>query len=541
MNLSTRRHGRRPCLSYEFLADPWHRGAAVLSGWATEAKRAIAPRCSVPVSYRSPMLPVADEQGQPTAAISPMRATGVVGLGSAASLALSVIMAKAYALLVGPEGVGLLALMQAVMVVGVMVASVGLAASVVRAVAEAAEAGPDEVEAVGRSASYVGLVGGIAGAAAVIIFRDPLASFVLGDAGRGDTAIVLAVALGLAVAASVQIGILTGLHRVGEVVTVNVATSAAAAAVGIPLVAYLGEEGLAPALIVAAAAQLVISRSFAMRALGHGNWTGGIAAIARRSGGLVLRGAPVAGGQLAGSGALFIVPVIVLQVLQAAEVGYYRAAATVSVAYLTFFLAALTQDFYPRVARTTDQQGLSALIERRMRLIMGLGVPVIMALMAFGPWLIELLYSPDFAPAYGVLQWQLVGDLIRLPAWVFVFVLLARGGPWPYVGAELVAGVGVVIATIAGLQMLGLVGAGLGYAAAQLAYYVIALALVRRHVATTPGRLQAVVLATVVASSIVLASPVEQFAKSVVLGLVAVGFAAAAWPRLYRLHRAGLL
>ena len=65
----------------------------------------------------------------------------VVGLGSAATLAISVFMMKAYALLVGPEGVGLLALMQSILNLGVIILGLGVTTSVIGAVASAASAG----------------------------------------------------------------------------------------------------------------------------------------------------------------------------------------------------------------------------------------------------------------------------------------------------------------------------------------------------------------------------------------------------------------
>ena len=487
------------------------------------------------------MVPAADDQAQTSVALSPLRATGIVGIGSIVSLLLSVVTAKAFALLVGPTGIGLLALMQSTIIVGVMIASLGLATSAVRAIAAASGAPAGEAHAVTRSASLVGYVGGLVAATVLIALREPLAEIVLGSADRSSMFAILGAALGFAVAASVHVALLTGLHRVRRIVTVNVVTSAAAAALGIAFVAALGEDGLAPGVLATAAVQFALARAFVIREQRSLERPSAAELQPRRIGRLISSGLPVAAGQLAGSGALYLVPVIVLQVLQTDEVGYYRAAAAISIGYLTFFLAALTQDFYPRLARTTDHVQLGVLVERRMRLLMALGVPVIVGLLATGPLLIELLYTAEFAPAYAVLQWQLVGDLVRLPAWVLVFVLLARGRTGSYLRAEVVGGVSLLVGSYLGLVLLGLVGAGVGYALSQLVYYVAAWLLVRRYVATTPGRLQGVVLATAALASLLILAPLPLSAKSGLLGAAAFVFAAVAWPRLYRLHRRGEL
>lgn len=487
------------------------------------------------------MVPMADEHSPSSITLSPLRATAMVGFGSVVTLALSIVAGKAYALLIGPAGVGLLALMQSIIIIGVMVASAGLATSAVRVVGAASQAGGSVVRAVERSASATGLVGGVAGALVLIAIRDPLAQLVLGSPSRSWMMVVLAVALFLAAAASVQVALLTGLHRVPDVVAVNVATSVAAAALGITLVSVFGEDGLAPALFATAVVQFAGARGLVVRAMKSHAPTSKPAVTRGQMGQLIGAGLPIAAGQLAGSGALFAVPVVVLQVLDTEGVGYYRAAAAISIGYLTFFLAALTQDYYPRLARTTDRVGLGVLVERRMRLVMGMAVPVIIGLLASGPWLVEILYTEEFRPAYDVLQWQLVGDLIRLPAWVFMFVLLAQGHSARYVGVELIGGATLLAGTLVGLIGLGLAGSGAGYAASQLIYYGAAWWMVRAHIGTTPGRLQVAVLLVAAAATIVLLSPVPIMAKSLAFSAAAVLFAVTAWPRVYRLHRSGEL
>jgi PST family polysaccharide transporter len=176
-----------------------------------------------------------------------------------------------------------------------------------------------------------------------------------------------------------------------------------------------------------------------------------------------------------------------------------------------------------------------------MRLLMAIGIPIIMALLAAGPWVIAVLYTPQFMPANEVLRWQLVGDLLRLPSWVLVYLLLARARPLPYVGAEIVSGVALLLATFIGLSSLGLVGAGVGYAAAQLIYLAVTLVVVWRLVGAAPGRLQAVTVATAVASGAVIVIPMPDLARSLIFGLAALAFAAVAWPRIYRLQGSGEL
>jgi PST family polysaccharide transporter len=455
------------------------------------------------------------------------------------TLALSVLAAKAYAVLLGPSGVGLLALMQSVVNLGVMVATGGLVMSTISATASAAARGDRHNErAIARAALVIGLAAGAGGAVLLIVFRQFVADAVLGSGSRTSDVLILALALLLSVAASIQLALLMGLHRIRAVVAVNIGTSLTATGIGVAVVAAFGEAALAPAILVTAISQLGFSRIAIARARRTAREAP--SSIAAAAGALLRVGLPVTASQLANNGAQLFVPVLVLAVLGTVEVGYYRAAAAVSISYLTFFLAMLAQDYFPRISGAVEPAAAAALIERRMRLVVGLGMPIIFALLAAGPLLIDLLYAREFAPAFGVLRWQLAGDLVRLPAWVLAFALLARGKSSVYFGAELISGLSLLAGTLLGLTLIGLVGSGVGYAVSQLIYYGVVWLLVRRLVATTPGRLQAVLLAATAITTLILMADLGGLER-MIFALAAAAAAVVAWPRLYQLHRAGEL
>ena len=474
------------------------------------------------------------------AAMPALRATAIVGLGSVATLAMSVLTMKAYALLVGPAGVGLLALMQSIVNLGVVITGLGVATSAIGALAAAIGRGDrNRAGVIERAATAIGCASGLIGAVLLIAGRGLLSDLALGDPSRTVDIALLAPALLFATAASIQLALLTGQHRIRAVTVVNVGTSVAAAGFGIPLVVLIGEDGLAPAVLVTSVVQLTLSLAARRR---HPTGTPpSTARVLEMSRTLLRRGLPVAGSQLGSQAAAFLIPLIVLQALSPAEVGLYRAAAALSIGYLAFFVAGLTQDYLPKLSAARNDVELGLLIERRMRLVMGMGVPVIFGLLATGPWLVEWLYSSEFIAAFEVLQWQLVGDLLRLPAWVLLFVLLARHSGRIFLSVELLAGAALIVATSVGLAVLGLEGAGVGYLVSQAIYFGVLWLVVRRRVPTTPGRLQAVLIALAALCALVLLVELDPLTRLLVFGATAGGLAVVAWPRLYRLHRGGEL
>ena len=470
--------------------------------------------------------------------MTPVRATAWIGLSSAATLAVSVLAMKAYAMLVGPSGVGLLSLMQSLINLGVIVAGVGVSTSAISALSAAiASHNAGGTEAVRRSAISLAIATGAVGAGLLVVLREPVAEIALGSAQRANDVVVLAAALLCSVAAFGRISVLTGRRAIAPLAVVSVATGVGAVATGIALVLAFGIAGLAPAVLAAALVHLGLASWFERKVRSPVPANPSSEEIASAALQLVKRGLPIAASQLAGSGAALVTPVIVLHLLGTHEVGYYRAATALSVGYLTVFVAALTQDYLPRISAAHSSKDLALMVERQMRLVLGLSLPIILGLLAAGPMIMEVLYAQEFSPAFAILKWQLVGDLFRLPAWILAFVLLARARSGAYFSAELVAGASLVLGTVIGVLGLGLAGAGVAYAASQVIYYSVVWMLVLRYVPTTPGRLQAVAMVSAVASvGILLANPGEPM-RTLLFAAGACLLAAFALPRVYRMIR----
>lgn len=474
--------------------------------------------------------------------ISPVRATAVVGLGSVLSLAASVVVAKVLAILIGPDGVGLLGVMQSLVGIAGMLVGFGVATGLVRGLASAiAQGDVEEVGGLRQAGSLIVLGTGSVGLILLVLGREWVASTILGDSGRAGDVLFIAPAVVLSALAGIELAIINGYHRIGALTLGGLLGALGASTAMMGFVAVAGEDGIAPAILAGAAASLVISFAVRARIIGMSSRLsdpGRLAAVARS---LIRFGGPYTASAIVGTGAQLLVPVIVLNQLGQAEAGHYRAASTIAVGYLAFLLTSFAQDYYPRIAAAQPEE-LVALIEKRMRLVMALAVPIILATLALAPLAIRLLYSDDFLPATQVLEWQLVGDLLKLPAWALSFVILARGSSGRFFAVELLGGAVLVGATIVGTEMLGLAGAGVAYFVSYAVYCVAVWLVVRRWAATTPGRLQLSILVLVVftLALVVLPASLVVLRSIVLLGLAGV-MAALAWPRLWRLHRMGEL
>lgn len=473
--------------------------------------------------------------------ISPLRATAIIGVGTLATMATSVVVAKALAILVGPDGVGRLGLLQSVLGLTAIVAGLGVNVAIVRELASALAASEgDRAAALRRAGLIIAVAAGVVGGLALMVFREPLAASALGSSDRAFDLVLLALALPLQLVAGVEFATLNGYHRIRSHTVALVLASVAGGSITVGLVAAMGQDGIAASILVSALAAAAVAIASRRRALGSEAPTvpAAIGLAIRR----VLRfGTPYTASQLVGTGAHLLLPILILSSVGTTGVGHYRAAAAIGVAYLAILLNAMERDYLPRVAAAPPEE-IGVLIERRTRILVALAVPVILTVLAIAPIAVTLLYSEEFLPAVDVLQWQLVGDLLKLPAWALSFVLLARASFARFLALEAIGGVTLAAATMWLSPLIGLAGVGIAFVLTYAIYYIAAWLLVRPVFPVVPGRVQLAVVGTTLACvSILAVLPDATITRGAVFGAGAVAAAAVAWPFLWRHHRSGQL
>ena len=142
-----------------------------------------------------------------------------------------------------------------------------------------------------------------------------------------------------------------------------------------------------------------------------------------------------------GTGAQLLIPVIILSLLGQDAVGYVRAASAVAIGYLSILMSAMARDYFPRAAAAeAGESALRRLVADQGRLVLALSAPLILATSALAP---DDRRDPVFRrvfPGDAVLEWMLVGDVLKLLSWTGSFVILARGGPGRYFAIELIGG-----------------------------------------------------------------------------------------------------
>jgi len=119
------------------------------------------------------------------------------------------------------------------------------------------------------------------------------------------------------------------------------------------------------------------------------------------------------------------------------EVGIWQGVSTISDAYLQFITATFSVWLLPTLSRLTAKEDITREVVRSLKFVL----PAFAAA-SFTVWLLRdfaiwLLFSVKFAAMRDLFAWQLVGDVLKVGAYVFGYLVIAKASLRFYVLAEI--------------------------------------------------------------------------------------------------------
>lgn len=154
-------------------------------------------------------------------------------------------------------------------------------------------------------------------------------------------------------------------------------------------------------------------------------------------------------------------------------VGIWQGVSSISDAYLQFITASFSVYLLPTLARLNDKRAISHEIVKALKFVM----PAVAAV-SFTVWLLRdfaiwLLFSNQFVAMRDLFAWQLVGDVLKVSAYIFGYLVIAKASLRFYLLTEISQ---FLLLTLFSRWLIPLHGA-LGAAQAYMATYIIYFAL----------------------------------------------------------------
>ena len=120
-----------------------------------------------------------------------------------------------------------------------------------------------------------------------------------------------------------------------------------------------------------------------------------------------------------------------------ADVGIWQGVSSISDAYLQFITASFTVYLLPTLSRLTDKRDITREIGRALLFVLPAVATVSLLLWLLRDIVIRLLLSAQFDAMRDLFAWQLVGDVLKVGAYVFGYLVIAKASLRFYLLTEL--------------------------------------------------------------------------------------------------------
>lgn len=423
-----------------------------------------------------------------------LKSSSIIGGAQGINLLLGMVRVKFAAVLIGPVGIGLLGNYSAIQGLIGTIAGFGIQSSAVRDVALAV--GQGDQEAIGRTVLSLRRIcwfTGLLGALAMALLSPYLSQWTFGSEEYALEIAALGLTILLGNLSGGQMALIQGMRRIGDLARLNIIGAFAGTLIAISAYAWLGLDGIVPALLAMSMVQLAASWYFA-RQVSVPAVTMTWRASFRAAYGMLRLGLVFMWTGLIAALVAYITRALITQQIDLAAVGIFGSAFALSGMFVNFVLGAMGADYYPRLtAAAADQAAMNRLVNEQTEIGLLLALPGLLATFSFAEWIIRIFYTGEFLPAVELLQWFVLGCLGRVISWPLGFVMLALGkGGWYFMAESLWNLVHISLIWI-GLAFIGLQGVAVAffllYIAVTISAYFIAKHLTGFRWSTTTRQL----------------------------------------------------
>ena len=410
-----------------------------------------------------------------------LRSTILIGGSSILNVAIGIVRTKAMAVLLGPAGFGLMGMYTSIADLTRSVAGMGINSSGVRLIAESAGSG--NLDRIARTVVVLrrtAIVLGALGALLLVLFARPISAMTFGTDAHAGAVALLSVAVFLRLVSDGQCALIQGMRRISDLARIGVLGSLFGTLGGIPIVYYLREDGVVPALVAVAAATAATSWWYG-RKVRIAPCAVSAVEVRQEATSLLQLGLAFMASGLLMMGAAYVVRLFVLRQAGVESAGFYQAAWTLGGLYVGFVLQAMGADFYPRlVASIEDSREANRLVNEQAQVSLLLAGPGVIATLTFAPLIVALFYSSEFAASVDVLRWICLGMALRVMTWPMGYIIVAKNRRALFFGAELAWTIVNVGLSWYCVQTFALEGAGIAFFGSYV-FHGVMVFLLSRH------------------------------------------------------------
>lgn len=154
------------------------------------------------------------------------------------------------------------------------------------------------------------------------------------------------------------------------------------------------------------------------------------------------------------------------------DAGYWQAIWYISSMYLMLVTTVLSIYYLPRLSEINGKAEIRKELLYGYKIIIPIVASMSVIIFFLRDFIIWLLFTEDFAPVRELFLWQLVGDVVKLAAWLVAYLMIAKAMTKAFITTEIVFSFSFVLLTICLVDTYGLVGATYSFVLNYTLYFI---------------------------------------------------------------------
>jgi O-antigen/teichoic acid export membrane protein len=408
-----------------------------------------------------------------------LKYTGIFGSVQGLNILVGIIRNKLVAMILGPNGMGLVALFNSTIKLLSDSTNFGIGMSGVKSISEKYDKG--DSEGLKKSISLIrswSLLTAFFGMFLCILLSPLLNQWTFNWGNHTLHFILLSPVVALMAITVGESAILKATRKLKSLAKISVYNVFGALLTSVPIYYFFGESGIVPSLVVIALIQMILTisysyRQYPLRLSFKKQFLDGGFSMLRLGIAFVFAG-------IMGSGAEFIIKSFLNNTGSLDVVGLFNAGYMMTMTYAGMVFSAMETDYFPRLSAIQGTgMMLNDCVNKQIEVCLLLVSPLLVAFMIGLPILLPLLYSGKFLPVMGMVQVTIFAMYMRAITLPISYISLGKGDSMSYLMMEASYDIVIVLLVLFGYRQWGLTGTGIGITICSVFNFIILLIYMR--------------------------------------------------------------
>ncbi|MGP1931645.1 MAG: lipid III flippase WzxE, partial [Arsenophonus sp. ET-DL12-MAG3] len=155
------------------------------------------------------------------------------------------------------------------------------------------------------------------------------------------------------------------------------------------------------------------------------------------------------------------------------EVGIWQAVSSISDIYLQFITISFNIYLLPTLAKLQDKNSISIEIFKTLKFVLPTVFILSSIIWLFRDLIILLFFSVEFTTMRDLFIWQLIGDVLKVGAYVFGYLVIAKAALYFYILTEIIQFILLIGFSYFLIPAYGALGATQSYMITYIVYFIL--------------------------------------------------------------------